>query len=145
MKTLIFSFSLIILAFTSAVASADPYDKLAWGPLDPPLTTAGAHHAPNLSALSFRQFFRQKPPADFHALIKECGLPDDEWNSESQTDPAHALPVHMPLYPGGHIFRYNFSDGSHVYIWTGVSDAYVMRADYFFSTGHVEPLYFEPL
>jgi len=78
-------------------------------------------------------------------MLKECGLPSDKWNSNTQQAPNQTLPAQMPLYHGGHFFRYNLADGSHVYIWTSEDDGYVMRADYFSNTGRVQPLYLEPL
>ncbi len=145
MKTLIFSISLIVLGFDSGVSYADPYDQLAWGPVDPRFESSGEQHRSDLSVLSFRTYFRHKPPAHFRALLKECGIPDEEWDSNDQQQSNQTLPARMPEYPGGHLFRFNLADGAHVYIWTGEADAHVMRADYFSNSGRMQPLYLETL
>lgn len=145
MKTLIFGLSLVVWGLDSGISCADPYDELVWGPTDPGLGSVGEEPQPGLSVLNFRHFFRHKPPADFRLLLKECGLPAEEWNSNTQQAPNQTIPARMPLYHGGHLFRYNLADGAHVYIWTSEDDGYVMRADYFSNSGRVQPLYLEPL
>jgi hypothetical protein len=144
-KTLIFGLSLIVWGLVSGVSHADPYDQLAWEPAHPGFETSRDQPAPNLSLVAFRHFFRLKPPADFRLMLKECGIPAEEWNSNTQQAPNQTIPARMPLYHGGHLFRYKLANEAHVYVWTSEDDGYVMRADYFSTSGRVQPLYYEPL
>ncbi|HEX4141780.1 MAG TPA: hypothetical protein VHY09_15635 [Candidatus Methylacidiphilales bacterium] len=98
-----------------------------------------------LSVVTFRQFFRRSPMPELRELVKACGHPAEEWNSDVVHHPGQKIPNHLPAYHGGHFFRYALIDGSHVYVWTGEDDGPVMRADYISTSGHVAPLYLRPL
>jgi hypothetical protein len=78
-------------------------------------------------------------------LVKACGHPADESDSNIVHHPGQKLTAHLPAYHGGHFFRYALLDSSHVYVWTGEDDAAVMRADYISNSGHVAPLYLRSL
>ena len=130
---------------SSFAAMADPYDGLAWVPVP-----AAIHALPSLAPgevtlQTFRQFFRHSPVPEMRDLVKACGVPAEEWDTDTSRHPDQTIPAHLPMSSSGHLFRYNLRGAGHVYIWTGESDVPVMRADYLPVSGPVAPLYLRSL
>jgi hypothetical protein len=148
-RILIISIVAGLCALFSTGALADPYGGLAWVRYVPRLNAFGNDFVVEkpcvLFEVSIRQFFKEHSNARMLDFVKTFGFPADEWDSDMQRQPHQVALVHVPLYHGGHLFRYDSPQGAHLYIWTGEDDDLIMRADYFAPTGPVHPLFLRPL
>jgi hypothetical protein len=143
------NFVTIMLACTLASSlqapAADPYDGLAWIPVTAAIRALPGMAPGEVTLQTFRRFFRRSPLPELRELVKACGAPAEEWDTDTSRHPDQSIPAHLPMSYPGHLFRYNLHGGGHVYIWTGESDIPVMRADYVPASGPVAPLYSRPL
>jgi hypothetical protein len=140
-KTLIFAVLLLFFGLKLSVKATDPYTGLTWSPVAEKVLSF-AHNSPIGSSLdTFRNLFLHSPYPPFRDLIGRCGIPAGEWADNVIINAKDKIPTHMPMYHGGHLFRYNPTDGGHVYIWTSEEDGTVMRAEYFPITGKKELLF----
>jgi hypothetical protein len=142
------NFVTLMLACTlasSLVAPADPYDGLAWTPVPAAIRALPSMAPGEVTLETFRHFFRHSPLPELRELVKAGGVPAEVWDTDTSRHPDQSIPVHLPMYYPGHLFRYNLHGNGHVYIWTGESDDPVMRADYVPATGPIAPLYLRSL
>jgi hypothetical protein len=145
-KTLNFVTIMLAAALASSLpAPADPYDGLAWISVPSAIHALPSMAPGEVTLQTFRQFFRHAPRPELPVLIKACGVPAEEWDTDTSHHPDQTIPAHLPMYYSGHLFRYNLHGAGHVYIWTGESDVPVMRADYLPASGPVVPLYLRSL
>jgi hypothetical protein len=131
---------MLVCGLESPALALDPYDGLAWGKVSPVIQALPSLAPGQVSITTFRQFFRHGPSPGFADLVKACGRPAEEWNSELSSS-RQVLPPHFTTYYAGDFLRYKLADGSRVYVWTGEDDGRVMRCDYITASGRVLPLY----
>jgi len=136
---------MLVCGVNFSAKASDVYDGLAWGPVTRAIQALPSMASAPLTVDTFRHFFRLMPVPEMRQLVKACGHPADELDSDIVHHPGQKPSAHLPAYHGGHFFRYALLDGSHVYIWTGEDDAAVMRADYISTSGHVAPLFLRSL
>lgn len=112
----------------------DPYISLPWHTIkagDIPEVRSAPSNVPDISV--FRKVLEHQ--TQFTVLLIQCGMPSAECDYERVVGIRY-----IPSYSTGHLFRYDLSDGGHVYIWNvgtnGITLAIHQR-----KSGHGELLY----